>query len=256
MRATDLSLRWQAASERFAKAALAYGRPRVKICGVTTVEDALLSCELGADLLGLNFYLPSPRALSVESARRIADAVRSDFPDVLLVGVFVNHPEAELNRIDRTVELDLLQFHGDESRATVAPHDARAIRALRVDRSLDAEVLRGWRSCWALLLDAAHPTLYGGSGSAWDFGSAAPLAQASRLLLAGGLSPENVVEALSAVPGAWALDLCSGVEAAPGRKDPDKLAAFFGALSARQPARAASANGSPAARRPLSCTKD
>ncbi|REJ80652.1 MAG: phosphoribosylanthranilate isomerase [Acidobacteria bacterium] len=207
------------------------GRPRVKICGVTTVEDALTSCALGADLLGLNFYPPSPRCLDLETAGRIAAAVRREHPEVLLVAVVVDLGDEELRRIEREVGVDLVQFHGDEPAAQVAAWAPRAIRALRLGAGATRAELAAWSHCWGVLIDAPHAVLRGGTGETWDFGAVRTLAGEARLLLAGGLRPDNVAAAVAAVPGAWAIDLCSGVEASPGRKDPDRLAALFDALS-------------------------
>lgn len=209
--------------------------PKIKICGVTTVEDALASARCGADLIGLNFYRPSPRFVELEAARQIVDALRQEAPSVSLVGVFVNAPEVEVERIDQTLGLDVLQFHGDESPSTVKSYAARGkrcIRALRLEAGdlRREEILAPWKDGWAVLLDAPHETLYGGSGQPWNFGLAARLAEQHRLLLAGGLDSENVGSAVRAAPAVWGLDVCSGVERSPGRKCPDRLSRFFAAV--------------------------
>ena len=204
-------------------------RPKVKICGVTTPEDALLAVELGADYLGLNFYPPSPRGLDVEAARRIAAAVRESGREVPLVGVFVNRPPAEIAAIDTAVGLDLLQFHGDESSADIAPFAARAVKVLRVERHLDPALLAGFEGLWGLLVDTRHPGLYGGSGESWDFASLRRAGDARippRVFIAGGLAPHNVRQAVTAARP-WGIDLCSGVESTPGRKDPKLLRTLF-----------------------------
>lgn len=203
-------------------------RPKVKICGVTCAEDARLAVELGADYLGLNFHPPSPRYVDPERAREIARRVRdgSAAGRVGLVGVFVNRPRAEVEEIAETVGLDRVQFHGDEGADEIAPFADRALKVLRVRGRLDAAAAAGWEGVWGLLLDTRHPRLYGGSGESWDFAS---LGRAEhlhpRLFLAGGLGPGNLGAALAARP--WGIDLCSGVESRPGRKDRRLLEQLF-----------------------------
>lgn len=209
---------------------------QVKVCGVTTVPDARLAVDLGAAYLGLNFYPGSPRFLSVERAREIADAVEGRS---LLVGVFVNAPPAEVQEIEDAVGLDLLQFHGDESPEALAPFAARAIKAFRgpTDEADRFGQVQGF------LFDAPRPAVssfslpellsssspLGGTGRAWDYSSLAPLV--SRLaprpvFVAGGIGPDNVRSAL-AQSGASLIDVCSRVERAPGVKDPDLLSRLF-----------------------------
>ncbi len=193
-------------------------RPKVKICGVTCVEDARLAVDLGADYLGLNFYPPSPRYVEPARAREITAAVRDAGDRVALVGVFVNRPRPEIEEIAETVGLDRVRFHGDEEPREVAPFNRRALKALRVDGRLDAAAAAGWQDVWGLLLDARHGELYGGSGESWDLASLGRAADLHpRVFIAGGLGPGNVHAALAARP--WGIDLCSGVEARPGRKD-------------------------------------
>ena len=195
-------------------------RPKVKICGVTCAEDARLAVDLGADYLGLNFHPPSPRCVDPDRAREIAAAVRRGRGggEVGLVGVFVNRPRREIEEIADRVGLDLVQLHGDEGPEEVAPFADRALKALRVDGRLDAAAAAAWRQVWGLLLDARHPRLYGGSGESWDFASLGRAADLHpRIFIAGGLGPGNLGAALATRP--WGVDLCSGVEARPGRKD-------------------------------------
>ncbi|HVF61029.1 MAG TPA: N-(5'-phosphoribosyl)anthranilate isomerase [Thermoanaerobaculia bacterium] len=198
---------------------------KVKICGVTSTEDALAAAAAGADLLGLNFYPPSPRALDAAKARAIADAVRAAAAGVLLVGVFADRPPYEVEAIDRAVGLDLLQLSGDEPAASVRPHAARTLKAFRTAGAPSEEALSSYPEIWGVLIDARHNSLYGGTGSAWDFASVAPLAARRRVLVAGGIRPGNVAAALAS--GAWGIDVCSGVESAPGVKDPRLLARLF-----------------------------
>jgi phosphoribosylanthranilate isomerase len=224
-------------------------RVAVKICGVTDPGDALLSAELGADFLGLNFWPGSPRFLDVERAREIAAAVRAAAPRVGLVGVFVNPDAGFVEEMAAASGLDLLQFSGDETAAAVRPFAARAIKALRTH---DPAAAAEFADCWGLLLDApriggsagtgaagaAVPSAdaplaqdYGGTGRQWDYGAAAPIlggatGDARRVFLAGGLRPENVRRVVATLRP-FAVDVCSGVESAPGRKDPGLLRRLF-----------------------------
>ena len=213
-------------------------RPRVKICGVTTAEDARLAAGLGAELIGLNFYPDSPRFLEPERAAELVREVATS--SVRWVGVFVNETAERAAAIAERVGLDLLQFHGDETPADLAGVEARSIKALRVRGDLSGEVLAPWldRGLWGLLVDARHDTLYGGSGRSWNFASAAaaPAAEAGapRLLIAGGLGPSSAAAAARAARP-WGLDLCSGVEAEPGRKDPALMRRLFTQLDEEIP---------------------
>ncbi|MEM9557276.1 MAG: phosphoribosylanthranilate isomerase [Acidobacteriota bacterium] len=208
----------------------------MKICGVTTVADTLRVVELGADLIGLNFHAPSPRHLEIEAAAAIVREVSAapafgangrERP--LWVGVFVDRPAAEVDDVARRVGLDLVQLHGDEAPAEVAPLAARAIKAFRVERDLAEVDLAPWLELglWGFLVDARAPDVHGGSGRRWDVATFAgsPLA-ARRTLVAGGLDPETIADA-ARIAAPWGLDVCSGVESRPGRKDPDRLHALF-----------------------------
>ncbi len=207
---------------------------QVKVCGITTVQDARLAVELGADYLGLNFYPGSPRFLSIERAREIADAVERR---ALLVGVFVNAPADQVSEIAESVGLDLLQFHGDESPEMLAPFAPRAIKAFRGT----AEEAARFPEVWGFLFDAPRPAVssfsspellplsFGGTGTAWDYSSLAPLVShlAPRpVFVAGGIGPDNVRLAL-AQSGASLVDVCSRIESSPGVKDPDILRRLF-----------------------------
>ena len=207
---------------------------KVKICGVTTPADARLAVDLGADFVGLNFYRPSPRWIDVDQAARIrasiGDAAR-------VVGIFVNHTREQVEAIDRQVGLDFLQFSGDESAELVAGFAGRAIRVRRVGGAATAPARIPDEDCWAVLIDRAHDRLYGGSGESWDYAAAADLAmapagdRARRVFIAGGIGPGNVAQVAAAVPGAYAVDTCSGVESAPGHKDRAKLEQLFANLA-------------------------
>jgi phosphoribosylanthranilate isomerase len=201
----------------------------VKICGVTDAAAAVLSAELGAAWLGLNFWPGSPRCLDLEQARAIAAAVRAAAPRVALVGVFVNPTAGAVAETAAAVGLDLLQFSGDEPPAAVRAFAPRAIKALR---SHDETAAAAYAGCWALLLDAPTPA-WGGTGREWDYAAAAEFLAAGdgrsagrRVFLAGGIRPANV-RRLVATLRPFAVDVCSGVESAPGKKDPELLRQLF-----------------------------
>jgi phosphoribosylanthranilate isomerase len=195
---------------------------KVKICGVTDPSNALAAVEMGADYLGLNFYPGSPRFLTLERAREIADAVRGRVP---LVGVFVNASPGEIAETAERVGLDLVQFSGDEAPETVAPFAARAIKVFRAGHLPGHAELAAWSAVWGVLIDAPHRGLYGGTGEAWDYEAAIGLA-GRRVFLAGGIGPDNARRAVEAARP-WAIDVCSRVESAPGIKDPELLRRLF-----------------------------
>jgi phosphoribosylanthranilate isomerase len=202
---------------------------KVKVCGVTDPANALAAAGMGADYLGLNFYPGSPRCVDLERAVEIAEAVRGR---TLLVGVFVDAPGAEVERIAGRVGLDLVQFSGSEGPDEVAPFAGRAIKAFRSGGMPSGEELDAYGALWGVLIDAPHARLYGGTGIAWDYGSLAGsvggLGEFSgrRLFLAGGLGPDNVRSAVAAARP-WAVDVCSRVESAPGIKDLELLRRLF-----------------------------
>ena len=209
---------------------------KVKICGVTTPVDARLAVDLGADFIGLNFYRPSPRWIDVDEAARIRRAVGDR---AQAVGIFVNHTREQVASIDKHVGLDFLQFSGDESPELMAEFRDRAIRVRRVGGAAAVPTPIPEEDCWAVLIDRAHDRLYGGSGESWDYAGAADLvltpadaARPRRVFIAGGIGPGNVAEVAAAVPGAYAVDTCSGVESSPGHKDRAKLEQLFANLAA------------------------
>jgi phosphoribosylanthranilate isomerase len=196
---------------------------RVKVCGLTRPADAELAVVLGAGLLGLNFYPRSPRRVDLEMAREIATIVAGR---ALLVGVFVDAPQDEVERVAAAVPLDLLQFHGDEGPAALEPFGGRAIKVLRDERPPDGELLASYPTAWGFLLDRRHQRLYGGTGETWDFAATAGAGDGRPVLLAGGIGPDNV-RAVVAAGRPWGVDVCSRVEARPGVKDPDLLRRLF-----------------------------
>lgn len=197
---------------------------RVKICGITTVEDARLAVEAGADLIGLNFYPPSPRSVSEQTARVICALLP---PPVWRVGVFVNARRECVATLAEQLGLHALQFHGYGTPAECSGWRQKTIKAVRIGSQ---PLSPDWQAHPAdyLLLDTYHPGRYGGTGVSFAWSRLAALTedQRKRLILAGGLTPENVAAAIRAVRP-WAVDVASGVENAPGHKDPDKLRAFI-----------------------------
>ena len=192
---------------------------RVKICGVTTPEDAKLAIACGADLIGLNFYPPSPRYVDRERACRIREAIGAS---ATVVGLFVNASREHIEECRRELGLDMIQFHGDEDESAITGWPVKVIRAMRVKGGTSEEEYTT-RADYRLL-DTFHPGLYGGTGQrlAAEWLGCADL---SRTILAGGLTPENVAEAAALKP--YAVDVAGGVESAPGAKDPAKLRSFI-----------------------------
>jgi indole-3-glycerol phosphate synthase / phosphoribosylanthranilate isomerase len=205
------------------------GRVAVKICGITSVEDGLVAAQAGADAVGFVFWSGSPRRVDVAAARRIARALP---PFVLRVGVFVDAPRAEMARAVEEVGLDLLQLHGREPPESLADLPRRAIKAVGVGEDFAPEdALRYEGRAAGILLDTrgdgGRP---GGTGQTFDWTRVRAVREkASFLMLAGGLNPGNVHLALTAVRPDG-VDVSSGVEAAPGRKDPEKVRAFVAAV--------------------------
>lgn len=201
---------------------------RSKICGITRVEDALLAAEAGADAIGLVFYAKSPRAVDVRRAREIVAALP---PFVTTVGLFVDMPRGELNGILEAVPLDLLQFHGDETPADCAGYHRPYIKALRVRPGEDiAARCAGYPQAAGILLDTFVPGVPGGTGEAFDW-SLVPESPGCPIVLAGGLTPDNVAAAIRQVRP-WAVDVSGGVEAGKGIKDAARVRAFLAAVRA------------------------
>ena len=241
-------------------------RSRIKICGLTNLADAEAAVEAGADMLGFIFYEKSPRAVDARTVAAIVGAIRSSsgfdtvaaqptqptnvadletsanrlpitgYRSPLLVGVFVN---ASLEQIVRTLnycDLDLAQLHGEEPPELLAALQGRAYRAVRPRSEEEAAQQAAAFGRFGpahgprLLVDAWHPSLRGGSGQTGDWALAAGLAAHYPLLLAGGLTPDNVAAAINAVHP-WGVDVAGGVEATTGRKDHAKLRAFINAVN-------------------------
>jgi phosphoribosylanthranilate isomerase len=204
---------------------------KVKVCGVTTAEDAALAVELGAGLIGINFWPGSPRGVSLRRAGELASAVGGR---ALKVGVFVDQDPAFIANVVAAASLDLVQLHGDEvpgAFALAVPALAtKIVKAFRVDDGFDPAVATApWADAWGWLFDASRPGLYGGTGASWSWERVAGLAADRRVLVAGGVAPGRLRGLLAAAGGwqPWGIDVCSGVERSPGIKDPGKLRALF-----------------------------
>jgi phosphoribosylanthranilate isomerase len=196
---------------------------RVKICGITRLQDLHAACEAGADALGFVFYAKSPRAVS---ARDAAALVRELPPFVQSVGLFVDADPAFIEAVLETVPLDLLQFHGDETPADCARYGRPWIKAVRVNQDTDLlKCAADFEAARGLLLDAYVAGVPGGTGERFDW-SRIPPDLARPVVLSGGLTPDNVAEAVRTVRP-WAVDVSSGVEVSKGIKDAHKIARFI-----------------------------
>ena len=204
---------------------------RVKVCGITRPEDAELAVELGAWAIGFILWKRSPRAADPAVAAGIALALRRR---VELVGVFVNASLEEIAHAADTLHLTHVQLHGDEGPSFCSEvarrTGAKVIKAIRVAGPSDFQDLERYHTDFHLL-DTAARGKYGGSGATWDWALASKRARKIPVILSGGLTPENVAAGIDALDP-YAVDVASGVEASPGMKDPDKLAAFMAAVPA------------------------
>ena len=198
-------------------------RTRVKICGVTRAQDAMKAVELGADALGLVFYDKSPRAVSIDAARAIIQKLP---PFVSIVGLFVDPSPKDVAAILHRVSLDLLQFHGDELPSECSAYGKPYIKAIKVKDNIDitAEVKK-YASARGILLDTYDPKIPGGTGKVFDW-SKIPKQLDKPIILAGGLTPENVWQAITKVRP-FAVDVSGGIEIEKGIKDIDKMIAFM-----------------------------
>lgn len=207
--------------------------PRVKICGLTSVDDALSAVAQGADAIGLVFYPKSPRYVPLEQAALIARAVG---PFVTTVGLFVDPTAEAVELVLDAVPLHLLQFHGNETPAFCAAFNRPFIKALRMMDSVDVAAVERdflYAGAQGLLLDSYSPAAPGGTGETFGW-ERIPEVRRLPLILAGGLTPQNVAAAIAQVRP-YAVDVSSGVESAPGRKDSDRMAAFLRAVRSPLP---------------------
>lgn len=194
---------------------------RVKICGITNVGDALIAAEYGADALGFVFYKGSPRYISPDEARKIVLGLP---PFITTVGVFVDESPEEVERIMDYAGIDLAQFHGQEP-PEACMIDRRVIKAIRIKDLTDLDLLKYYRVS-AFLLDTYAPQSFGGTGQVFNWDIAADAKQFGKIILAGGLTPDNVEAAIRRVRP-YAVDVSSGVEEQKGRKDHRKLRLFI-----------------------------
>lgn len=193
----------------------------IKICGIRRVDDALAAADAGADAIGLNFWRNGKRFVDPGAARAIADAVRGR---VQIVGVFVDASAGEIEAVDAAVGLDLFQLHGDEPPELPARWPGRAYKAVRVRRAEDLERLARYGGPF-YLVDAWAANAPGGTGRRVDARWAREARRYGRIVLAGGLTPDNVAEAVRQIEP-WGVDVASGVERAPGVKDAARISAF------------------------------
>jgi phosphoribosylanthranilate isomerase len=210
---------------------------KVKICGITNLEDALVSVKAGADYLGFIFYPSSKRSVEAVAARKIIEELRKRQDCPLLVGVFVNETAEFVAQMLTKCDLDLAQLSGDEVPSMIGDHGAllfgRAYKGIQPASATEAEVEAEWYAVPnrpdhlpALLIDTYHPSLRGGTGETGDWATSMKLArQYPGLMIAGGLTAANVAEAVTKVRP-FAVDVASGVEASPGKKDPALVRAF------------------------------
>jgi phosphoribosylanthranilate isomerase len=195
---------------------------KVKICGITTIGDAVAAVEAGADALGFMFYEPSPRHLTIPAA---AEIIRELPPFVTKVGVFVNPTREEVRKAMAECGVGALQFHGDEAPEFCRQFGLKAIKALRVRDEASLQQMAAYRS-EAWLLDSYVPGKLGGTGAQFNWQIASEAVKLNRMvILAGGLTPENVAQAVREVRP-YGVDVSSGVESAPGKKDHAKVRAF------------------------------
>lgn len=198
-------------------------RTRVKICGITRFEDAAAAISAGADAIGLVFYPGSPRHVTVSQAVGIASIAA---PFVTVTGLFVNATESGIREVLSQVPLSLLQFHGEEPNNDCRRYDMPFIKSIAMRPGTDcARIMMEYPDASGFLLDAWQPNTHGGGGKAFDW-SAVPDDLPGSIILAGGLTPENVAAAIRAVRP-YAVDVSSGVESAPGIKSADRIKAFM-----------------------------
>nr|VFK21216.1 MAG: phosphoribosylanthranilate isomerase [Candidatus Kentron sp. LPFa]VFK34397.1 MAG: phosphoribosylanthranilate isomerase [Candidatus Kentron sp. LPFa] len=202
-------------------------RTRIKICGITRSSDALTAARLGADAIGLVFYPPSPRSITIEKAHAIASALP---PFVTLVALFVDPDHAFVEEVLSTLPIDLLQFHGEETPTDCEQYGCPYIKAARMREGMELSTwMERFRNARALLLDTYHKGARGGTGETFDW-RLVPSQRTLPIILAGGLNPNNVREAIRMVKP-FAVDVSGGVESGKGIKDEDRMAEFIAAVN-------------------------
>jgi phosphoribosylanthranilate isomerase len=205
----------------------------VKICGITSIDDAEAAVEAGAASLGFVFWPKSPRFIDPHRARAIVSSLP---PFIVPVGVFVNQPAAHVRGVAALVRLGAVQLHGDEDLLYVAGMDYPVIKAVSIENGDETDRIDIWPRRTTLLLDVHDPVSRGGTGRTIDWSAAAPIAARRRTLLAGGLTPDNVAQAVECVRP-YGIDVSSGVERSPGVKDHARIRALFEALNDRHSSR-------------------
>ena len=206
---------------------------KIKICGVTNLDDAHAAVDAGADMLGVNFYRPSPRYITPDAARELINGLKGRNMAVEIVGVFVNETVDSVIDVAMITGIDAVQLHGDESPSFCEELNTRdglqVIKALRVNKEFKPHDAQQYPVA-AIMLDAFHRTLRGGTGEKVDFNLARETRKlVPRLFLSGGLSPENVADAINQV-GPDAVDACSLLESSPGKQDAARMRAFVAAV--------------------------
>ncbi len=206
-------------------------RTRIKMCGITSVADMQLAVSAGADAIGLVFYPPSPRCVSVEQAAEILKAMPAF---VTSVALFVNPEPAFVQTVIEQTQVDLLQFHGDESPAFCQQFDRPYIKAVRMQAETDLQALAtAYASAQGLLVDTYKKGVPGGTGESFNWQwLPEPDTLSLPLILAGGLNPENIRQAIDTVRP-WAVDVSGGIEASPGKKSQQKVVEFVKAVNMR-----------------------
>jgi phosphoribosylanthranilate isomerase len=199
---------------------------RVKICGITNVDDALSAAELGTDALGFIFVKSSPRYIAPKTARKIIQELP---PFVVPVGVFADMAHDDILEIIEQTGIGCVQLHGEETPRQLANYPVPIYKSFRVDASFNPEILRRYKGS-AYLLDTKIPGALGGTGQTFDWNIAIKAKEYGRIILAGGLNTENIVEAARMVQP-YAVDVNSGVEERPGKKDPEKMKLLFEQLT-------------------------
>lgn len=195
---------------------------KVKICGITNYQDAVAAMDMGADLLGFNFYPESPRFITPENAADIIDKLPA-FIDT--AGVFVNATTEQINKAENTCHLNWIQLHGDEEPEfchSFQSHNVKTMKAIRVKTQADIKKAESFFTD-AILLDAFDPQKYGGTGLTFDWNIIGHIGK--RVFLAGGINPDNAAQAIKL--GVYGIDVCSGIESEPGKKDHKKMKKLF-----------------------------
>ncbi len=198
---------------------------RIKICGITNIEDALLSVDLGANALGFVFYKESKRYIKPDNAKSIISKLP---PFVTTVGVFANQDLDEIKKIKENAGFDVFQLHGDESPDFCMKLEGKVIKAIRVKENIDPKEVESYPT-QAILFDNYSTEAYGGTGETFGWEILKGFDTSKKIILSGGLTPENVAKAIRIVKP-YAVDVSSGVEENPGKKNPDKLKRFIKAV--------------------------